>query len=112
VSHTIDEQIALLQALKAGKKLQCQTLTHPKWVDSSVDLLRPNFDPRFMYRIKPEPRTWWLVLRADGTVASGPRCDKEKAEQTASTLNIVNSGLGNKPYTIVEVREVLGDESN
>jgi hypothetical protein len=52
---THDEMIAVIQAHKEGKKLECKckAIVHDGWVSAPV----PLFDfHRFDYRVKPEPR--------------------------------------------------------
>jgi hypothetical protein len=53
----IDSMIAVLQAAKAGKKIQINV--SGKWTDLDAN---PSFGaPINSYRVKPEPREWWIV---------------------------------------------------
>lgn len=51
---TIDEMIAVLQAAKVGKKIQYYE--NDIWCDLHGDY--PHFIEE--YRVKPEPREWWI----------------------------------------------------
>jgi hypothetical protein len=55
---TIDEQIAVLQAKKSGKEIQQTCICHPdRWGAKFGDFDFQNN----LYRVKPEPREWWIV---------------------------------------------------
>ena len=55
---TIDEMIAVLQAYKAGRQIQLMFANEP---DAWTDCKGPQFDfSTFAYRVKPEPREFWL----------------------------------------------------
>lgn len=59
---THDEQIAIIQAMKEGKKIQCRAdgWNDDLWTACFHDA--PNFVD-WIYRVKPEPpkpREWWL----------------------------------------------------
>ena len=58
---SIDEQIAILQAKKAGKQIQLASRQHdPRtWLDVSCNGHRFNFS-NYDYRVKPEPRVIWI----------------------------------------------------
>jgi DNA polymerase III delta prime subunit len=59
----IDSMIAVLQAAKAGKRIQIRSnhgwKTELHWSDRD-NTITWNFEA-FDYRVKPEPREWWLV---------------------------------------------------
>ena len=59
---TLRQQIELLQAIEAGKMVQCrQQETGAHWLD--VDYCKYNmisFGSDLDYRIKPEPRVVWV----------------------------------------------------
>jgi hypothetical protein len=93
---TIDEMIAVLQAAKAGKKIQersrtCQFL--PPWADSPT----PSWNfPLFDYRVKSEPRTIWVNEYGQHLATHS---SKESALEAAKT---------NQPYrTAVKFVEVI-----
>lgn len=50
----------LLFAWAEGQQLQCASCKG-KWVDYT-GLYKPNIASTREWRIKPEPRTWWLVI--------------------------------------------------
>ncbi len=58
--------LPLVQALAEGKTIQCKTLcksssgvTDDGWFDVVGDHYFDN--PNYFYRIKPEPRRWWII---------------------------------------------------
>jgi hypothetical protein len=53
----IDELISILQAFKEGKTIQYRKLGFPEWCEASGDGW--NFSG-YEYRVKPEPREWWI----------------------------------------------------
>lgn len=77
---SIDENIAVLQAAKDGKRIQersricrtCQSL--PPWNDKSNPTW--NFED-FDYRVKPEPRTFYAAELESG-VATYMRTDRDE----------------------------------
>ena len=54
---SIDEMIEVLTAAKFGKEIE-ETLNGKTW--APFRSVRFNFD-RFKYRVKPEPRRFWIV---------------------------------------------------
>ena len=66
---TFDDAIQVLQAAKAGKKIQCRimrSLTHG-WTDMPIESATPEqfqFDA-YEYRVKPEPRCFVMYLMDD-----------------------------------------------
>lgn len=61
---TIDEMIAVLQAVKEGKQIQVRVGGESPFYDC---LSSPVWDfAMFEYRIKPEPREFWLTPGASG----------------------------------------------
>ena len=60
---TIDSMIEVLQAAKEGKAIQCRLRDHHahQWTPVNVHDAQWNFS-RYEYRVKPEPRTVWLVI--------------------------------------------------
>jgi len=65
---TIDEQIAILNAIKQGKKIEARkkTLEYECWFEITTDSL--NFAD-FDYRIVPEPRRFTVFLWEGGMYA-------------------------------------------
>lgn len=63
---TIDEQIAVLQAVKAGKPIQIKTIRDGKWLDR-VSGPACNF-AAYEYRIKPEKAELWVLVNASGEI--------------------------------------------
>ena len=90
---TLDEQIAILQAAKEGKTIerQCIEAYLPSW--GVIDGTAPFNFQDYSYRIKREPREWWLV----GCYVFGDRTEAEKHRFNAS----------NKSGDILLVREVI-----
>ena len=64
--NTLDEAIAVLQAMKEGKVIQYKAGTN-KWVDREPWMAKgmPSFTTA-EYRVKPEPKKVWIV-NADTT---------------------------------------------
>ncbi len=57
--------IAVLQAAKEGKQIQVRNLGEIRWSWASC----PAFDFQSNeYRVKPEPRKFWLVAFKDGSL--------------------------------------------
>lgn len=62
---THDEMIAVIQAAKDGKQIQCRDKIHKQWCDS----LSPVWDfHTYDCRVKPEPRRVWVRFNAIGGV--------------------------------------------
>ena len=61
---THDEMIAVIAAHRDGKKIQCQSKDgRDNWFDTPD----PVWDFAFCdYRIKPEPREWWVNVYPGG----------------------------------------------
>lgn len=57
--NDIDHMIAVLQAFKEGKTIQCRYRSNgaDDWVDV-IGIAQWNW-PTFDYRVKPEPRRFW-----------------------------------------------------
>ena len=62
--NTIDEAIEILQAMKAGKKIQYSNPEREHWANY-ISMSLPNFQ-HFLYRIKPEPKEIWVNEYATG----------------------------------------------
>lgn len=64
----IDDMIEVLQAYKEGKSIEVMGLTSGQWFQS----LEPSFCFRdFNYRVKPEPKEYYLKIGSDGDVMDG-----------------------------------------
>lgn len=62
----IDYMISVLQAYKDGQTVQWRTKGNTVWEDYVANIV---FDFSIMeYRVKPEPREFWLKLQEDGSV--------------------------------------------
>jgi hypothetical protein len=61
---THDEMIEVIQAHKDGKVIQLQGLQRD-WIDVPRT---PDWDfPNIIYRVKPEPKEYWLLPYLDGS---------------------------------------------
>lgn len=104
--NTLDEAIAVLQAMKEGKVIQYKAGTN-KWVDREPWKAKgmPNF-ARDEYRVKPEPKKVW-VIRAEityngpATAISWEYNDAQAAQNTFKQLTR-ESVVGYKNATIEE----------
>lgn len=78
---THDEMIAVIQAHKDGKQVQHRRkLGRPEnqWGDS---LVGPGWNfAEYDYRVKPEPREWWLLEFPDGTTSVSLKTRDEAIE--------------------------------
>lgn len=88
---TTQEMIAVMQAFADGKKLECRFVDGDKWVPASSPIWAWD---RYEYRVKPEPREWWIVNGKQYTALFG-------------TKNEAESSVFNGPAEIIHVREVL-----
>ena len=86
---THDEMIAVIAAHRDGKKIQCQSKDgRDNWFDTP--------DPAWYfafcdYRIKPEPREWWVVTFGDGSCVGYP--NKADAEGALCPVTLVREVL-------------------
>ncbi len=58
------ELLPIIAAFSEGKEIQCEGMSCGKWVTP----LEPNFSPELKWRIKPEPREFWVNEYASGVV--------------------------------------------
>ena len=90
--------LPLVQALAEGKVIEYNTGTneYPEW----IDLESTSFDdkPEY-YRIKPEPREWWIVE----FLVSGSSVFRSKEDAEQYLKNTVSTTRA----TIHHVREVI-----
>ncbi len=61
---THNEMIEVIQAHRDGKKIQAKSILID-WHDTVLNQPSWNFDV-YDYRIKPEPREWWVNVYPDG----------------------------------------------
>lgn len=90
----------VVQAYADGKQVQvCNADRY--W----FDLDDPEFFTRTIgsYRIKPEPREWWMVVR--GT--QSPTWTYPKESDARTQRDGLNAHELEYPYTIIHVREVM-----
>ncbi len=88
--------LPLVKALAEGKTIQCKTsckgsgVDKDGWFDMVGDLLFDN--PPHFYRIKPEPRRWWIWIDKQTQAAAGaslypvPSTDKLDCVQVQEVL--------------------------
>ena len=87
---THDEMIAVIKAHKEGKKIQSQEIGNPNWYDVQFPLWDfYNLD----YRIKPEPREFWLC----GSYVFWAKSAAESYQNSLRTVSL----------PIIHVREVV-----
>lgn len=67
---TIDEMIVCLQALKEGKKLEYRDRRDSEWHEAKY---LPDFGT-LEYRVKPEPREFWINYYRKHLGAGTPVC--------------------------------------
>ena len=52
------ELLPMIQAFADGKEIEYRSLSLGKWIPTST----PSWEDVVEYRIKPEPREWWIDL--------------------------------------------------
>ena len=93
------QYLPLVQAVADGKVIQHnpRVMVNAEW----IDLHNPSFtEPPENYRIKPEPREWWLVRSS----ASGSFAKEFPNEQDARAYA---ETFGYAALVVVHVREVI-----
>lgn len=107
----VDNMIAILQAYKEGKALEVRIKPHlsaspPSWAPL-YNGARHGWDfARYDYRIKPEPRTIWVLFhKSRGYSASTD--DKRSAAKWSESIE---SGNMKGVYTLAEFKEVMKEE--
>lgn len=87
------ELLPVIQAWAEGKAVQCRgRYCSDNWGDSTCPTWRDDFD----YRIKPEPREWWVNVYP-GDSAGNLHNTKEHADSHSSDRRIA----------CIKVREVM-----
>lgn len=93
--------LPVIQGLAEGKTVQFLGV-NGTWIDHDNPAF--NYEPN-RYRLKPEPRIFYVILRADGTVANdGLFADQKLAE---ARLAVCNTGGYAGPYTMMRLKEQL-----
>lgn len=92
-----DHIIAIMQAYKAGKIIQCRQKRG--WINQPTtwstnykpfDVFEWNFND-YEYRVKPEPREFWLALDESTDTAGFAWTKREKNEGKIQTrLNVIH----------------------
>lgn len=101
----------ILEAIESHKSLQFRprgpgTLANEPWADVYIDVNTFNLDPaRFEWRVKPEPRTLYAVVRNNG-VWVHYATDRAEAEDRLKACN-GNRFTEYHPYRIEEYRQVV-----
>ena len=95
-----DQMIAVLQAAKDGKALQMQAKKRGGTGGAWLDVANPlwNF-ACYNYRVKPEPRVFYAILKEHGSQRCFAYRDRELAEKLACSPN----------QKVVKLVEVLDD---
>lgn len=94
--NTIDEAIAVLQAMKEGKEIQyCPGLQH-EWTVLRKDQNIYSVLTAFKCRVKPEPRVFWVNVLPSDESAHVCFTNEETAKQSSGDYG-----------EIVEVIEVI-----
>ncbi len=107
---TIDEMIGVLQAAKAGKTIQHQwgySGKESKWIDIDTDNLAQNFVD-YEYRVKPEPREFWVMIFSNGKNMGSNKDSKEEAEIYLREIQEENPDQFKDAY-VAKVREVIDE---
>lgn len=96
---TIDEMIKVLAAIKQGKPVQFRYANKPwqTWYTGRGEDTVPEFH-RYEYRVKPQPREWYLVLNQQGFIEA---CSSYEAARK------VRSGSD----VLIRVQEVFEEEA-
>lgn len=100
---TTSEMIAVLQAAEAGKTIECRPVGANNWTTISGSIW--DF-ARNDYRVRPEPRRWWLLLTRYGSV---PRLFPTEGKAVEYAGN--NPSLLERDLEMVEVVEVKATKS-
>ena len=57
------ELLPVIKAFTEGKDIQCRSTDDTQWLDTTI----PTFSASIEYRIKPEPREYWIPIWKDST---------------------------------------------
>lgn len=92
--------LSVIEAYVNGKTIQARVRGTNEWFDE----FNPSFEPRFQYRIKPEPREWWVVEPGGGEAFL--YTSKEVAENSMVKRLVENSFFGRaRCFRVREVTE-------
>lgn len=103
----LKETIVLLEAQEQGKQLQTLIFKEGKWVNAGIEkaavinLLQLGYE----WRIKPEPRTWWVVFKVGDVYPSISFLDKENATKWAKERTAFDPPFNLEVRRVEEVLE-------
>lgn len=103
--NTAKERLEQLNALSSGKKLQFYLTNIGKWVNSSNNLeemMREALTSE--YRIKPEPREFWLVKCKDDKTSGIIKTTQKEAEVL---FDVFKKTIPEFEYELVHVIEQM-----
>lgn len=84
---TTAEKIKVMQAFVGGKTVECRASSNEGpdcWSHLPPDGGEPRWNWQFLdYRIKPEPREWWLVIGELGDVRATYKCKRAAENHVA-----------------------------
>jgi hypothetical protein len=105
------KHLEVIKAFAAGVPCQHSHPTRIDWVDMSPDF-ECNFDPAWLYRIKPkEPRHFWCWVRdkpnLDGTTANGYFWPTKVAAEAVGKSYTSSGAPPPGSWSLVELVEVL-----
>ena len=99
----IDDMIEVLQAYKKGKQIQYRnTRLDGDWVDPETRSPVWQFY-EFEYRVKPEPREWYMRVYQDNYDEIVLFSSKEALFDDIQSRNSVDK----HPFDVIKVREVI-----
>ena len=87
----------VVQAYADGRYVQCED--EMEWSDAN----NPSFHPLYRWRIKPEPREWWVVVNCHGNCLK--TCKNRADAEVSMEYMTAHGSCG--PYAIARVREVI-----
>lgn len=101
----IKQNLPIFQAFAEGKIIQYQSRAFGgKWADVK-DATSFNFD-EYDYRVKPEPKTIFVLMRGDGTTVGRPYTDKALAIKDRDSYAKTHGHVYG-PYTLEEYVQVV-----
>lgn len=103
--HT-KKMIEVMQAYLDGKTIQVAYANKNKWSDIDQEELPTWQFGDFQYRIKPEPREWWIHINISpgGQIVGYISPNKTQAQELSKKLG---SCKYTAPYECVHVTEVI-----
>ena len=87
---TIDEMIEVLTAAKEGKAIESRTVID----DDESDTWHLNIEPKWNfqvteYRVKPEPRRFWIIVGSYPVIACATRHECESLYPRQNVIEVV-----------------------